>query len=106
MDDIRLSGLYEVHNPWGEIDPVSLRGLSPRLNELAEKTIGLFATEAKLAARPILEVIEKRLSERFGSIEFSWFLFDHNHDVAQSGDFQRFKEWAKGVDVAVAAVGD
>ncbi len=106
MDDIKLSGLYEVHNPWGEPDPVTLRGLSPRLPGLADKTIGLFATQAKLAARPILEVVERRLRERESSLKFSWFIFDHNLNVAESDDSQRFKEWAKGVDAAVAAVGD
>jgi hypothetical protein len=106
MDDIALSGLYEVQNPWGEPDPVTLRGLSLRLGGLAGKTIGLFATQAKLAARPILEVVERRLREREPSLEFSWFIFDHNLNVAESDDVERFKQWAKEVDAAVAAVGD
>ena len=106
MDDIKLTGLYEVHNPWGEPDPVSLRGLSPRLTELAGKTIGLFVTEAKLAARPILEVVERKLQEREPSLKFSWFVFDHNRHIAETDDMDRFKDWAKGVDAAVAAVGD
>jgi hypothetical protein len=106
MDDIRLTGLYEVHNPWGETDPVSLRGLSPRLTELAGKTIGLFATEAKLAARPILEAVERKLRRREPSLEFSWFAFKQNCHIAESDELDRFKDWAKGIDAAVAAVGD
>jgi hypothetical protein len=109
MDDIsqaQQAGRYEVHNPWGETDPVTLRGISPRIDGLAGKTIGLFATQAKLAARPILEVVERRLSEREPSLKFSWFIFDHNMKVIDTDDFQRFKVWAKGVDAAVAAVGD
>ncbi len=106
MDDIKLSGMYDVHNPWGEVDPVPLRGISPRLDDLAGKTIGLFATQAKLAARPILEIVEQKLREREPSLRFNWFVFDHNLNVADSDDFHRFKRWAKEVDAAVAAVGD
>ena len=100
------AGHYQVHNPWGEKDPVPPRGVTPRPDSLEGKTVGLFATQAKVASRPILEAVERRLGERFESIEFSWFLFDHNLNVAKTDDFPRFKEWAKGVDVAVAAVGD
>lgn len=106
MDDIKLSGQYAVRNPWGEPDPVPLRGLSPRLSELAGKTIGLFAAHAKIASRPVMQAVERRLAEREPSLKFSWFLFDQNLDVADTEDLARLKEWAKGVDAAVAAVGD
>jgi hypothetical protein len=106
MDDIKLASEYEVLNPWGEKNLVPLRGVNPRVDSLEGKKVGLFATQAKVAARPILEVVERRLRERFKSIEFSWFLFDHNQHVTETSDFPRFKEWAKEVDVAVAAVGD
>jgi len=33
---------YEVLNPWADLDPVPLRGISPRVTDLAGKTIGLF----------------------------------------------------------------
>jgi hypothetical protein len=97
---------YEVLNPWGEADPVPLRGISPRLPDLAGKRIGMFAAQAKPASRPIMEVVGRKLAERFPSATFSWFLFDHNLNVAESGDKQRFKLWGQGIDVAVAAVGD
>ena len=106
MDDIKLSGQYEVRNPWGEADPVPLRGLAPRLTELAGKAIGLFAAHAKIASRPVMEVVERRLREREPSLKFSWFLFDQNLDVAETDDMARLEEWAKGLDAAVAAVGD
>ncbi|MDP6173978.1 MAG: hypothetical protein QGF09_07435, partial [Rhodospirillales bacterium] len=85
---------------------VPLRGVNPRVDSLEGKKVGLFATQAKVAARPILEVVERRLRERFKSIEFSWFLFDLNLDVADTEDHARMAEWAKGIDAAVAAVGD
>ncbi len=106
MDDIKLTGLYDVHNPWGEQDPVTLRGLNARIGGLAGKTIGLFATRSKLAAVPIMEAVERQLQAREPSLEFSWFLFDHNAHIADTEDKARFAEWAKGIDAAVAAVGD
>ncbi len=106
MDDIRLTGVYEVRSPWGETDEVSVRGLSPRLDELAGKTIGPFATEAKLAARPIMQAVEGKLQQREPSLEFSWFAFRQNAHIAESDELDRFKDWAKGIDAAVAAVGD
>jgi hypothetical protein len=35
--------LYEVLSPWAEVDAASLRGISPRLDSLAGKKIGIFA---------------------------------------------------------------
>ena len=106
MKQSKQAGQYEVHNPWAEIDPVPLRGISPRLTNLDGKTIGLFAAQAKPASRPIMKVVERRLQERYPSAKFSWFLFDHNLNVAETHDNERFEVWAKGVDAAVAAVGD
>lgn len=106
MDDIKSSTQYEVRNPWGEQDPVTLRGLSQRIEGLAGKTIGLFATEAKLAARPILEAVERKLRDRDASLKFSWFVFNYNKHIAETDEFENFKKWTKEVDAAVVAVGD
>ena len=35
-------GQYEVLSPWAEVDPIPLRGISPRIKTLAGKKIGLF----------------------------------------------------------------
>ena len=101
-----MNGQYEVFNPWAEVDPIAPRGLSPRLADLRGKTIGLFAGHYKMAAQPILTVVEKRLKERFPTLEFRWFLFGHNLEVTETEDRIRFKEWVKGIDAAVTAVGD
>jgi hypothetical protein len=106
MNADKFSGQYEVLNPWAEADPVPLRGISPRLTELNGKTIGLFVANAKVASRPIITVVEQKLRERYPSLRFDWFLFDHNLDVSETGDKARFEAWAKGIDGAVVAVGD
>ena len=110
MDDMKQSkqtgGQYAVRNPWGDIDPVPLRRISPRLTDLNGKTIGLFAAAAKIASRPIMEAVERKLKQRYPSAKFSWFLFGYNLNVAETDDNKRFEAWAKGVDVGIAAVGD
>jgi hypothetical protein len=106
MNEEKLSKQNEVLNPWADVDPVPLRVPSPRLPDLGGKTIGLFATDAKVAARPILDVVEQKLRERIPSLKFSWFLFSFNQSIAETADNARFEEWVKEIDAAVAAVGD
>jgi hypothetical protein len=97
---------YEVLSPWAEVDPVPLRGISPRLDSLSGKKIGLFAN-FKRAARPIQAEIERRLKERFPDIETS--LFDSslpNVDETETANKEKFAAWAKEMDAVIAAVGD
>jgi len=101
-----MNGQYEVLSPWAEADPIPLRGISPRLTDLSGKTVGLFASERKVASRPVLTVVEQKLRERFPTLKFSWFLCNHSIKVTETEDKARFEEWIKGVDTAVAAVGD
>jgi hypothetical protein len=97
---------YEVLNPWAEVDSIPVRGISPRLNTLAGKKIGLFAN-FKRAARPMAAAVEKRLKERFPGIET--ILFDSraaNVNEIETENREKFIAWAKGVDAAIALVGD
>jgi hypothetical protein len=97
---------YEVLNPWAEVDPVPLRGISPRLDKLAGKKIGLFAN-FKRAAKPILAEVEKKLKVRYPDIETS--LYDSrapNVDESETENRAGFTDWARAVDAVIAAVGD
>jgi hypothetical protein len=97
---------YEVLNPWAEVDPVILRGISPRLDKLAGKKIGLFAN-FKRAAKPMLAEVEKKLKTRFPDIETS--IYDSrapNVDESETENRTGFTDWVKGVDAVIAAVGD
>lgn len=100
-----MNSQYEVLTPWAEADTVPLRGISPRLPELKDKTIGLFFNN-KRAARPIQDVVEKKLREKFVNIEFRRFERVPNVSVAETEDKARFDEWVKGVDAVITAVGD
>jgi hypothetical protein len=97
---------YEVLGPWAEVDPIPLRGISPRLDSLSGKKIGLFAN-FKRAAKPIQAEVEKRLKERFPDIETS--LFDSslpNVTETETVNKEKFTAWAKEMDAVIGAVGD
>ena len=99
-------GQYEVLNPWAEADPIPLRGISPRIESLAGKKIGLFAN-FKRAAVPITESVEKRLSGMYADASFSLYHSTlPNVNEAETKNRDRFIAWVKSVDAIVAVVGD
>jgi hypothetical protein len=99
------NGQYEVLNPWAEVDPVPLKGISPRITELEGRKIGLFAN-GKRASKPIMTVVEARLKERLPNTEFSWFFFRQNLEIADTPQKAGFEDWVKTVDAVVSAIGD
>jgi hypothetical protein len=106
-----MSELYEVLNPWAEVDPIPLSGISPRLTDLSGKKIGLFSN-SKRTSKPILAAIEKRLKERFPGLQTSWYepyeKYNMPYWVVQVESDKRaiFQEWANGVDAIIHATGD
>lgn len=98
--------VHEVLSPWADVDPIPLRGISPRINTLAGKKIGLFAN-FKRAAVPIAKEVEKQLKDVFPDIETSLF---HNTapnvDESKTARKEEFEKWAKSVDAVVGMVGD
>jgi hypothetical protein len=109
MNPSKANGAYEVLGPWAEVDPVPLRGISPRPADLKDKTIGLFAN-SKQAARPILTVVEEKLKERVPTAKFAWYTPQRKlpYSIVQTESENRggFEDWLKGVDAVVAAIGD
>lgn len=106
MTDNKAGSDYEVLSPWAEADPAPFRGISPRVASLADKRIGLYRN-TKRAAPPILEIVEKRLKERFPTIEFTSFENEKpNETIIEQDAKERFEEWVEGVDAVVAAFGD
>ncbi len=97
---------YEVLSPWADVDPIPLRGISPRADTLAGKKIGIFAN-FKRAAVPIAREVEKRLKERFPDSQISLYHSTvPNVDESVEQDAAKFEAWAKEVDAVVAVVGD
>jgi len=108
MDEVRAKGaVYEVLSPWAEADPIPLKGISPRVPDLAGRRIGLFAS-SKPAAPRIMEVLERKMKERYPSAEISRYDAEESFLVLQTAgrNQERFREWVRGVDVIAAAVGD
>jgi hypothetical protein len=97
---------FKVLHPWADVDPITSRGISPRLNTLAGRKIGLFAN-FKRASRPIVLEVEKRLKVMYPDCEAS--LFDSrgaNVVESETKNREKFAAWVKGVDAVILAVGD
>jgi hypothetical protein len=106
MESSSNGGVYEVLSPWAEADPVPLSGISPRLEGMAGKKIGLFCN-SKRAARLMLTSIESTLQERFPSVTTGWYdATIPNVPEIESANREKFIEWVKGVDAVILAVGD
>jgi hypothetical protein len=97
---------YEVLSPWAEVDPIPLRGISPRVDTLAGKKIGLFANY-KRAALPLAQSIEKRLNAMFPESETSiYHSTQWNVIESETENREKFTAWVKGVDAVILDVGD
>ena len=105
-----MSNQYNVLSPWAEVDPIPLRGISPRITDLTDKKIGLFCN-SKPAARPVMTVVEEELKKRLPNTEISWYVprqqFRYNVvQIESPTNKEVFEEWVKGVDTIIAAIGD
>jgi len=97
---------FEVLSPWADVDPMPLRGISPRIPTLAGKKIGLFVNP-KRAAMPIAESIQKRLLSMYPDAQTIIFHdTEANVNVIETKNKDKFIAWAKGLDAAIAVVGD
>ena len=106
MSADKTSASYEVLSPWAEADPIPLKGLTPRLTDLAGKKIGLLCNN-KRAAPLILDVTERILKERYPTAETSWFRSRSFSVSSLERDRKdEFDKWIKEMDAVVAAVGD
>jgi len=97
---------YQVLSPWAEVDPVPLRGISPRVDNLAGKKIGLFVNY-KRAARPIGLSLEKRLKSMYPGSEIRFFYSpDWNVVETETRNREKFAVWARESDAVILLVGD
>jgi len=97
---------YEVLSPWAAADPKPLNGLSPRLDDLAGKKIGLLCNN-KRAAPLILDVTERLLKERYPTVQTSTFdARTFSVSALEPDRKQEFEDWIKGLDAVIASVGD
>lgn len=98
--------MYEVLSPWADVDPVSLRGIAPRLPDLAGKKIGLFSN-GKRAAHLTLGAFERELVERFPAAQTSWYTSTvMNSPEALTEGKAKFDAWVGSLDAVVLSVAD
>ena len=100
-----MSKDYEVMSPWADIDPVPVRGITPRLSSLEGKTLGFFLN-SKIAAEPMSDVIEEKMKEIYPSMTFSRFVRIPNISMAETAEKEKYVEWLKGLDAVVYTHGD
>ena len=97
---------FEVLSPWADADPIPFRGISPRLDSLAGKKIGLFVN-SKRAAMPISNSVDKRLKEIYPDIQTIVFhSTEPNVNEIETKNKEKFTAWVKDVDAVIALVGD
>jgi hypothetical protein len=97
---------FEVLSPWADADPIPFRGISPRVQSLAGKKIGLFVN-SKRAAMPIAQSIDKRLKAMYPDIQTIVFhSTEPNVNEIETKNKEKFTAWVKDVDTVIALVGD
>ena len=97
---------FRVLSPWAEADPITPRGISPRLNSLEGRKIGLFAN-FKRASLPIVREVAKHLKKTYPDCETSIYESRGANVIeSETKNREQFIAWVKGVDAVVLAVGD
>ena len=98
---------YTVLSPWAAAESRQPRGLSPRLDTLAGKTIGLYA-HFKGHAIKILDEVARELSARFSGVTFTHFQYlkEITELIQDDAYAAQAAAWASGVDAVITAYGD
>lgn len=86
-------------------DEVEQKPLSPRVDSLEEKTIGLY-DNGKSAGEPLLTAVQERLSERYPDAQFEWYHVPHLNLIKEDDVQEDVKAWAADIDVGIGAIGD
>ena len=97
---------YEVLSPWADVDPKPLMGISPRLDNLSGKKIGLFANY-KRAAMPIARSLQEKFRNKYSDSEFSiYHSTEWNVNEIETANGEKFKKWVEEQDAVILLVGD
>jgi hypothetical protein len=97
---------YQVLSPWADVDPRPLQGISPRLDNLSGKKIGLFANY-KRAAMPIARSFQEKLKSKYPDSEFSiYHSTQWNVNEIETNNKEKFKNWLQDKDAVILMVGD
>lgn len=96
---------HDVLNPWGEADPVEVRGLAPRVTSWEGRTIGLFMNWKPVA--PVLQdCMERLIGRHLPSVRITKYVYPHNDAIYDREEGRPFEEWVRTVDAVIGAMGD
>jgi hypothetical protein len=98
---------YKVLSPWGQVDHLSPLNLQPRVPDLNNRTIGLFAF-FKEHGPLILREVEKQLKARFSNARFSHYQYPRDTtEIINDPNFKgSFEKWLSQIDTVISAHGD
>lgn len=101
-----MSEILHALSPWSEVDTEKLAGLSPRLDDLNGKTVGMFGDFMDLAVH-MLKAVEKQLRIRYPKVVFSYLQYRTETTRIDKDEAFRpvFEEWAAGVDCILGFYG-
>ena len=96
----------DIHDPTSTTDTTNLSSLSPRVDTLEGKRIGLY-DNGKMAAEPVLEVLERKLRDRYTDISIEKHAMETKNDVRDPEKLAAVGTWAsEEIDVCIGAIGD
>lgn len=102
----KQNGQYEVLSPWADTETIPLKAISPRLKSLENRKIGFFCNP-KRAARLIASVVERKLKQKFPSIETSFYSNSQaNIPEIETENKEKFERWVRSLDAVIIGVGD
>lgn len=97
----------ELLDPSSESDASARMALSPRIDSLEGKTIGLY-DNGKVTGEPVLDVVEERLSERYPDATFERYALGKNaiNEAKDPDVLAAITDWAAAMDACIGAYGD
>ena len=98
---------YTVLSPWAEAESRNPVGISPRLDTLEGKTIGLYS-HFKDTVPELMQTVGQALQEKFPSIKLKHFQYvrDATELVNDPENDAAVQEWLSDVDGVIAGLGD
>lgn len=95
-----------IEDPTTELGEPSVSPLAPRVDSLEGTTVGLY-DNGKMAAEPVLEVLQAKLDDEYDDLEFREFHLNNKQEIADPTNQERVREWARqDIDVCIGATGD
>ncbi|ADB62702.1 hypothetical protein Htur_3842 (plasmid) [Haloterrigena turkmenica DSM 5511] len=95
-----------MYDPVADSEKGEQESLAPRIKSLEGKRIGLF-NNGKLAATPLLEVVQERLKDEYPDATIEHYEVEHLNRIKNEDELSSIRQWAdEEVDACFGAIGD